>query len=208
MARRPKPLEELSPAYRRRIERGLALGLTRSQARGHPRSGEPSLTELKQSGYLERLRKPFAELSPSYRKRLLRGIRQGRTFEEARGHPKYRQWTRRSFGRDLKAAFQYAKALRRKRIWIYVKHIPPRGTTIPRRRRGGSATIIQATNISQLENSLKQLKKGSQAIWTTVVPNMTDDFFRSSYPDFPSFRLAVQTIAPFIEEVVVATKPI
>lgn len=39
MARR-KPLHELSPAYRRRIELGMARGLTRSQARGHARSGE------------------------------------------------------------------------------------------------------------------------------------------------------------------------
>lgn len=39
MARR-KPLHELSPAYRRRIERGMARGLSRSQARGHPKTGE------------------------------------------------------------------------------------------------------------------------------------------------------------------------
>ena len=39
MARR-KALHELSPAYRRRIERGMARGLSRSQARGHPKAGE------------------------------------------------------------------------------------------------------------------------------------------------------------------------
>ena len=39
MARR-KPLHELSPAYRRRVERGMARGLSRSQARGHPKTGE------------------------------------------------------------------------------------------------------------------------------------------------------------------------
>lgn len=32
--------KELSPAYARRIARGLAKGLTRSQARGHPAPGE------------------------------------------------------------------------------------------------------------------------------------------------------------------------
>lgn len=40
MARR-KPWDELSPAYRRRIEWGLSRGLSRSQARGHPKTGEP-----------------------------------------------------------------------------------------------------------------------------------------------------------------------
>ena len=39
MAKR-KALSQLSPAYRKRIERGEALGLTRSQARGHARTGE------------------------------------------------------------------------------------------------------------------------------------------------------------------------
>jgi hypothetical protein len=41
---RTKPLSELSPAYRRRIERGLASGKTRQQARGHGTSG-PGTTE-------------------------------------------------------------------------------------------------------------------------------------------------------------------
>jgi hypothetical protein len=36
---RTKPLSELSPAYRRRIERGLASGKTRQQARGHATPG-------------------------------------------------------------------------------------------------------------------------------------------------------------------------
>src|SRR5215218_5983900 len=35
-----KPLHELSPAYRRRVERGMERGLSRSQARGHPKVGE------------------------------------------------------------------------------------------------------------------------------------------------------------------------
>ena len=39
---RRKPLHELSSSYRRRIERGMARGLSRSQARGHPRVGEAS----------------------------------------------------------------------------------------------------------------------------------------------------------------------
>ncbi len=39
MARR-KLLSELSPAYRRRVEKGMARGLSRSQARGHPKVGE------------------------------------------------------------------------------------------------------------------------------------------------------------------------
>lgn len=39
MARR-KPLSELSPQYRRRIERAEARGLARSQARGHAKAGE------------------------------------------------------------------------------------------------------------------------------------------------------------------------
>jgi hypothetical protein len=30
-----KPIEELAPEYRHRIEKGMALGLTRAQARGH-----------------------------------------------------------------------------------------------------------------------------------------------------------------------------
>ncbi len=44
MARRLKPLHALSPAYRRRIERGLARGASRSQARGHPGRGESYLS--------------------------------------------------------------------------------------------------------------------------------------------------------------------
>src|SRR3954469_13966362 len=39
MARR-KPWNELSPDYRKRIERGEARGLSRSQARGHAKAGE------------------------------------------------------------------------------------------------------------------------------------------------------------------------
>ena len=35
-----KPLDQLSPAYRQRIERNLAKGLTRSQARGHTKKSE------------------------------------------------------------------------------------------------------------------------------------------------------------------------
>jgi hypothetical protein len=44
MARQPKPVDELSPAYRRRIERGMGRGMTRSEARGHPRVGESRAT--------------------------------------------------------------------------------------------------------------------------------------------------------------------
>ncbi len=40
-----KPLAELSPAYRRRIERAEAQGFTRSQARGHATKKELSITE-------------------------------------------------------------------------------------------------------------------------------------------------------------------
>jgi hypothetical protein len=41
-----KPLSELTPAYRRRIERAEALGFTRSQARGHAIKTEYSITEF------------------------------------------------------------------------------------------------------------------------------------------------------------------
>jgi hypothetical protein len=37
--------KELSPAYARRIERGLDKGLTRSQARGHPAPGEKFISK-------------------------------------------------------------------------------------------------------------------------------------------------------------------
>lgn len=51
---RPKPLDQLSPAYRRRIERGLAAGLSRSQARGHPRTdrGERSVSDIRREAKL------------------------------------------------------------------------------------------------------------------------------------------------------------
>jgi hypothetical protein len=47
--RQARPLSELSAAYRRRIERGIAAGASRGQARGHPSKvkGEKSLTELR-----------------------------------------------------------------------------------------------------------------------------------------------------------------
>ncbi len=42
-----KPLNELSPAYRQRIERGIAAGLTRSQSRGHSGIGQVSARIIK-----------------------------------------------------------------------------------------------------------------------------------------------------------------
>src|SRR3954452_6772594 len=41
-----KPLDELSPAYRKRIERGMARGLSRSQARGHAKAGESPVSGI------------------------------------------------------------------------------------------------------------------------------------------------------------------
>jgi hypothetical protein len=48
MARKAKPLDQLSPAYRARIERAMQRGLSRSQARGHPKKGELKASEIKQ----------------------------------------------------------------------------------------------------------------------------------------------------------------
>jgi hypothetical protein len=54
---RLKPLSQLSPAHRRRRERGIARGLSPSQAGGHPKKGELSVSELKRKGYLPKSRK-------------------------------------------------------------------------------------------------------------------------------------------------------
>jgi hypothetical protein len=65
MPRKPKPLEELSPAYRRRIERGLARGFSRSQARGHARVSKGELPisaveDLRRRKVVERKPRLFA----------------------------------------------------------------------------------------------------------------------------------------------------
>jgi hypothetical protein len=48
MAKAPRPLSELSPAYRRRIERGLAKGKTRQGARGK-KAGEHIIRKRKET---------------------------------------------------------------------------------------------------------------------------------------------------------------
>lgn len=65
MAFQRKPLSELSPAYRARIERAEAKGFTRSQARGHAKSTELPITIVKlaeKSDNSQYLLKKIAEL--------------------------------------------------------------------------------------------------------------------------------------------------
>lgn len=78
-----KPLSELSPAYRARIERGEARGLSRSEARGHaPKPSQSPQT----SQYTPFTRKPLEALSPAYRKRVESAEARGLSRSQARGH--------------------------------------------------------------------------------------------------------------------------
>ncbi len=69
---REKPLDELSPDYRKRIERGMGRGLSRSQSRGHRKAGERAVSGTRAYRSEHKLLKGI---------RLLR--REGYTFQRA-----------------------------------------------------------------------------------------------------------------------------
>lgn len=209
----------------------MAEGFSRSQARGHPKPEEPGVTQVRRSGFLERLRKPLSQLSERYLKRLFRGIRKGKTFEEARGAvPKRRRkkgsaWTEARFT-DLKRAYRYARKQRQKAIWVVVKYRSASYKSSPFRSSPKKVQMVVEGRLS-LEQFLRELDAippsalaslhGPEDLaallsptgperYATVIPAMDDQTFRQIYPDEQAFVDQITYSYPLWIEVYVNTR--
>lgn len=140
-----KPLDQMSPAYRRRIERLLAEGFTLSQARGHARKskGEQPVLEVRGG---KPLRRPPKKPKP------YREMKAG--------------WKARDF-KDPIDAWKYLQRLGNRFEIIVVIHGRPR-LNAPPREEGKSPSLVPSLE----ELQAMQVPKGRRCgkpIWETII---------------------------------------